>query len=29
MKALKNWKKVNEVFDGFAGSMKDITFETV
>lgn len=29
MKALKNWKKVNEVFDGFAASMKDVPFETV
>ena len=29
MKALKSWKKVNEVFDGFAASMKDRQFETV
>jgi glutathione S-transferase len=29
MKALKNWKKVNEVFDGFGASMKDVPFETL
>ena len=29
MKALKSWNKVNEVFDGFAASMKDVPFETV
>jgi len=29
MKALKSWKKVNEAFDGFAASMKDVPFETV
>lgn len=29
MKALKNWKKVNEAIDGFAASMKDVPFETV
>ena len=29
MKALKNWNKVNEVFDGFAASMKDVSFQTV
>ena len=29
MKALKSWNKVNEVFDGFAASMKDAPFETV
>lgn len=29
MKALKNWNKVNEVFDGYAASMKEVAFETV
>ncbi|MBI2317096.1 MAG: glutathione S-transferase family protein [Betaproteobacteria bacterium] len=29
MKALESWSKVNEVFDGFASSMKDVPFETV
>lgn len=29
MKALKNWNKVNEVFDGFAASMKAVPFQTV
>jgi len=29
MKALKSWSKVNEVFDGFAASMKGVAFETV
>lgn len=29
IKKLKNWGKVNEAIDGFAASMKDVTFETV
>ena len=29
MKALKSWTKVNEVFDGFAASMKAVPFQTV
>jgi len=29
MKSLKTWNKVNEVFYGFAGSMKDARFEVV
>jgi glutathione S-transferase len=29
MKELSSWSKVNEVFDGFAASMKDVAFETV
>jgi glutathione S-transferase len=28
MKAMKSWPKVYEVFYGFAGSMKDVKFET-
>ena len=28
MKAMKSWPKVHEVFYGFAGSMKDVKFET-
>ena len=29
MKKLKSWNKVNEVFYGFAGAMKDKSFVTV
>jgi glutathione S-transferase len=29
MKALKNWGKVHEVFQGFAASLKDKSFEAV
>jgi glutathione S-transferase len=29
MKALKNWKKVNEIIDGYAASLKDAKFETI
>jgi glutathione S-transferase len=29
MKKLKSWNKTYEVFDGFAGSMKDRSFETI
>jgi glutathione S-transferase len=29
MKALKSWPKVNEVFEGFAGSLKDKSFVAV
>jgi glutathione S-transferase len=29
MKKLPNWDKVNEVFNGFAGSVKDVPFEAL
>ena len=29
MKALKSWPKVNEVFYGFAGSLKDAKFVAI
>jgi glutathione S-transferase len=29
MKQLKNWRKVHEIFDGFAASMKDAKFVTL
>ena len=29
MKALKSWAKVNEVFHGFAGSVKDKPFVAI
>jgi hypothetical protein len=29
MKQLKSWNRVNEVFNGFAGSMKGKDFERV
>jgi hypothetical protein len=29
MKKLPNWDKVNEVFNGFVGSVKDVPFEAL